>query len=473
MGAIGQYIHLTAAGYNKTGINTQRQSPSIDAITALQNQREEIQKKIDNYQKINNLKPLEKQINNLIKKLGVSQSNPLESRKWEKEAQQFLLNEMNKEFSNLQHIDFSTLNVDARSALEKGVGKLKTNYWVYKKAKTEILNRINELNSYLENFTKNISKEDYKIATKKIDNIINKTYKDIYKTISSSGKEPLSKQRTQEMIKNLNEIILEYAAMPAINLQKGTLFEKVIQLIPEQGKDLAKKATREAFISHSRGKKQVKVEIEESFFKNKSWKMDMGDIIQTGKTSQGKIDVAFEWEGQDINISAKNINLENSPKFIHTTTGSSLLYMLQDENSDFVNHYFNLYSKHVGREHLTYANQKKEYLNVLKLTLAYKGLTGESYGREDNKANVFIINDSKGISGNSVRVLSVADLLKKISESDSRFLGLTSDTGSITKLYSNKKVENSPSGIARVNAVLAEAHSRKISTSFNSSLIKW
>ena len=38
MSAIGYYVHWTAAGYNKTGINKQKQRPSIDAITALNEQ---------------------------------------------------------------------------------------------------------------------------------------------------------------------------------------------------------------------------------------------------------------------------------------------------------------------------------------------------------------------------------------------------------------------------------------------------
>ena len=46
MSAIGNYVHYTAAGYNKTGTNTQRQKPSISASQALSLQKQDINNRI-------------------------------------------------------------------------------------------------------------------------------------------------------------------------------------------------------------------------------------------------------------------------------------------------------------------------------------------------------------------------------------------------------------------------------------------
>jgi len=58
--------------------------------------------------------------------------------------------------------------------------------------------------------------------------------------------------------------------------------------------------------------------------------------------TQDKLDVAFEWKGDLLNISAKNYSLANSDAMIHLLSGSSLLYLISNENPDFVNHWLNL-----------------------------------------------------------------------------------------------------------------------------------
>ena len=285
--------------------------------------------------------------------------------------------------------------------------------------------------------------------------------------------EEVREEPARNLIKEINNIIQEYASRPAIQLQGGTFFEYILELVPEMGENLANKEVEKRLESYYKGKDKVKVEIDETFFQDKSWKVDLGDITQNGQSSysQGKIDVAFDWQGQQMNISAKNINL-SKPSFISLQKQSSLLYLLQDENSNFVNHYLNLFSRHSGKERLIYANQKNEYFNLLKLTLAYKGLTGESFGRGKNKVNVFVINMRKGTGKSKVKVISISDILKAFEQNDSRNLGLTVEAGNIKNLYKNKFVPKVPSGIARINNVLAEMHKRKVSISFNSSLLQ-
>ena len=64
MSAIGNYVHYTAAGYNKTGTNTQRQKPSISASQAIALQKQEIHNSEEALQE------LKMKIQELVNKIG-------------------------------------------------------------------------------------------------------------------------------------------------------------------------------------------------------------------------------------------------------------------------------------------------------------------------------------------------------------------------------------------------------------------
>lgn len=72
MSAIGNYVHYTAAGYNKTGTNTQRQKPSISASQALALQKQDIHNRILGYQQVSEeaLQALKTKIQELVDKIG-------------------------------------------------------------------------------------------------------------------------------------------------------------------------------------------------------------------------------------------------------------------------------------------------------------------------------------------------------------------------------------------------------------------
>ena len=72
MSAIGNYVHYTAAGYNKTGTNTQRQKPSISASQALSLQKQDIHNRILGYQQVSEeaLQELKTKIQELVDKIG-------------------------------------------------------------------------------------------------------------------------------------------------------------------------------------------------------------------------------------------------------------------------------------------------------------------------------------------------------------------------------------------------------------------
>ena len=107
----------------------------------------------------------------------------------------------------------------------------------------------------------------------------------------------------------------------------------------------------------------------------------------------------------------------------------------------------------------------------MKLTLAYKGLTGDTYGRGNAMTNVFVVNNYTG-GKNHVKVISVANLLNKFANNDSRFLSLKSAPEDVSKLYKNKKVKDNKDGTVRIANILRQMHARKVTTSFSSALLK-
>lgn len=91
--------------------------------------------------------------------------------------------------------------------------------------------------------------------------------------------------------------------------------------------------------------------------------------------------------------------------------------MLQDVDSDFVNHFLNLYAAHgklerqksVNADNAKLTAMKSGILPEIKLILLYKGLTGDTNKR--SSANLFIINDS---SKGKVKVFDMYKLISQI-----------------------------------------------------------
>ena len=476
MAAIGDYVHLTAAGYNKTGILRQnRKMQSISVNQALVAQRKSVIDRINAYQNVSDeaILSLENRINQLLDILGTDdgQSN----NNWGEQARKYLEKMMTEEFSQLQNIDWSSGSISANSTL-KGIGSIRENYTSYKNWRQTLISRVNELNAYLREMEAltaaetGVDPNKYTEALMKVNTLLTDTYQKTWEKVNNMGM-AVNKGTMKNMIKQLNEIIGAYAAMPAAQLQNGTFFERLLQLIPEMGNNLAEKEVDEAVRSYSKGQSTVKVQIDEKFFKDKSLSIDLGDITQTIRTSQNKIDVSFDWEDQPLNISAKNLDIGKGVKFIHTTQGYSLLYLLQDEDSSFVNHYLNLFAQHDDKAGKSLKDARNEVLQCLKLTLAYKGLTGDTYGRGNAMTNVFVVNNYTG-GKNHVKVISVANLLNKFANNDSRFLSLKSAPEDVSKLYKNKKVKDNKDGTVRIANILRQMHARKVTTSFSSALLK-
>lgn len=136
-------------------------------------------------------------------------------------------------------------------------------------------------------------------------------------------------------------------------------------------------------------------------------------MLVSNIASDGKLDVSIDWGGSPRKISAKNYNLSIN-KGVTLVNGTNLLYILQDEDSEFVNHYFNILatSKTTSFDINYY---RREAYTAAAITILYKALTGDTFGRADEIAEIFVVKDSSK-ADNSVKVYDMGDILRTIGE---------------------------------------------------------
>ena len=260
----------------------------------------------------------------------------------------------------------------------------------------------------------------------------------------------------------VNALISEYAAFPAVNLQKGTYFEELIKYAPYAMDDAADDAIGEAIGTTGR---EAAIYERDNFSKFVTTREDFGRVIATTHTSQGKVDVEIEWQGKKLEISAKNVNLDNY--YIHILDGSPLLYMLQDVDSEYVNHFLNIFAAHKGHssKSASVASYRMGILQDIKLVLMYKAITGDVAGRKT--ANLFIVNDSRT---GAVKVYAIDDLIDKIEKQPIDGIQLNGKTFNTSINLYNKW--DSVSAMNRVSKLLADAHSKKVSVSLSTKFLK-
>lgn len=143
------------------------------------------------------------------------------------------------------------------------------------------------------------------------------------------------------------------------------------------------------------------------------------------------------------------------------------MYLLQDEDPQFVNHFLNIFATHgqKGSNKASLTAFRNRMLEEVKLILFYKALTGDTYGRK--AANVFILNDNRT---GRVKVYSIPDLIDKVAQKPIKGIQLNGKT--FTASTSLKNNWHRDSAQARIGTLLAEAHSKKVKVSINASMFR-
>lgn len=498
MSAIGDYIHLHAWNYMDYGINKIHEKPSANGVAALKTEKQLIRSKVAKLESVKNTTALERELNQLIDFLGNGQNDNTNEVSTEaaKVMEQIISSSWKENVVN-RKINLKTMNVTSSS--RGRIGKIGSRGHYAKNGRNYeniLKNRILELNKILTELQDKTKSSNIDINSSELNQHIKQVrqyIEDSFKLVDQylqetnlkGGKYRAAGER--DMIKNLNMMIKTYAPFLDDARQKGILFENVLALIPIKIQEIAvdgiDTAIRESVGKNSVGGNLRKVSYNPgAFIKGMTSKGNVGyediqeynTMIERISESQQKIDVSFEYKGQLFNVSAKNIalgkNWSQLSKPITISNGNPLLDLLQDEDSDFVNHYLNVFAEHKGEggyeSHLGFL--RNEYLDVIKMIIIYKGLTGDGYNRSDDIANVFIVNNNQD-SKNHVRVINIKALVYKILRSSSNLMQVQWGGNVITSghKYPNDKVgeDSDPwakTGTARIAKLLQAVHANKI-----------
>ena len=498
MSAIGDYIHLHAWNYIDYGINKINEKPSIDGMAALKSERDIIRKKVATIDTFKQTQALERDLNNLIDYLGSDKEdnevNPSDIRN----IMEQIITASWKENVENRKINWNTVNITSSSRGKIGIIKSR-GYYINRSHTYEdtLKNRIVELNKIMlklqaETNSNNIDKTQLHADIEEVKKYIEDSFKlvDQYLTETNLKGGKIRAAGEMGMIKTLNRMIKTYAPFLDDAKQKGTFFEDIIALLPIKAKTLALEnfeyTIKSAVTSNVRGGNRGKVVYNpNAFIKNMTTKGNIGyDVDQNYNAmikriheSQQKVDVSFEYKGEKVNISAKNValgkNWSHLSKAITVTNGNPLLDLLQDESSDFVNHYLNLFADHNGEggyeSHFGFL--RNQYLDVIKMIIIYKALTGDGYGHQDDIANVFIVNNNQDAK-NHVRVINIKSLVYKILRSSSNLMQVQWGGNALTTnhTYPNAKVgeDDDPwarTGTTRIKILLQAVHMDKIRAS--------
>lgn len=481
MSAIGDYIHLHAENYNRYGIE-QKGSRTREEYN-FSRQKENINTRLQATQ-VKNKMQLEQALNSILSTEDNSDNNAAAVR----EEIERVLNERFAE--TLGKINWDTGNITANLSRAKDI-TTKSIETAAKQQSVElksIMTRIRAIEQARDSITS--QEEQGKLTAK-----INQIYRDLNFILTGAQKGMITQLKntsvnklqnkrialtdnTQNLITTINTILKTYAATPAINLQKGDLFEYAIALAPAVARNLAgtelDKYMKQLETQVSGGdRSRIKIDFDKNEFtehldlKNLDMK---GYVVSEGTrtaysfgTSQEKIDVNLEWEGDNLAISAKNVNLK-SPLGVHILSGSSLLYLLQDENTDFVNHYLNIVATHEDNVKIN-ADIAGAH-EAMKYTLLFKALTGQTFGREG--ATLFIVNDNS-VKNGGVHIYDIKGLINKASDNLEAFTTITANGQDIASLQiqNNRKKTYSD----RITAFISEVHKQKISAALKPGLL--
>lgn len=135
-----------------------------------------------------------------------------------------------------------------------------------------------------------VDPKEYSLAIDNLSKLLNETYEKTWEAISQTGAK-VNKKTTQNLIKEINELIGQYTALPDLPKQRGDMFEHVLQLVPQMADT---KIDREMYEKANKGTQKVKVIINNKPFEKQALKNEYGDITREINSSQNKIDVAFK-----------------------------------------------------------------------------------------------------------------------------------------------------------------------------------
>ena len=496
MSAIGDYIHYTARGYNKFGIGQHTVSKDY-AIFSRQKQkiRQQMLAEANKTMSIAEKNRLQEALGKIIS----TKNNASEQQQIINKIQKELVQSLSQNLKDYQSavIDFDTGNVSISSeesiALKKKVtllGKLKNldreTYFRY----DAIKRRIQQIQNLITNdFVASAkSKEMLQSRLDTLNSMIAEleAQRHIYFK-SSADLRPYEK--VKNLVTYLNNTLSLIGAESTSNLAKGDFLEYAIGLAPllctQGGVEAINEEVFEELkksVVGTTGRSTVKIDVEkfdtnvnwsQLAIENKGWQYDANNkVFMTCAPSQEKIDVMLQWENRQVPISAKNVNL-SSGFDIHILSGSSLLYLLQLEDSNFVNHYINVISHHHMDRNNPYLEEIDNFSNLFhqaheaaKITILMYALRGGTYGRD--VAKIFVVNNN--VSPEKPYIFDTAALVFKASNNIEAYSMITANGRDLNSLRLQNRWATTWED--RITRLIQDIHRQKIEAALKPSLLK-
>lgn len=292
---------------------------------------------------------------------------------------------------------------------------------------------------------------------------------------------------------DINETIAKFNKTPPKSLWDGTLFEYATALLPyvagKTGYKTIQQYLEKEFKNTYVGNKSTTIAIESAkgailsppAFSKTIQKITFtvnGDL----KRGQGKVDVEFKWDGEDLKFSNKNYTIDSPKTEIHIVNGTPLLTLLLGLNENFVNYFLNYATQHEddkgesgsilkdGELKSLGLPSREEMYKYMKQILFYEGLTGDIFQEENGDVvNVFFLNDK--ITGD-IKIVSVSDIVNKIETKIDKIRVIAGNrqfnsNWILPNAYVGDRGETSWTGAAaRISNLITQIHAAKITAGF-------
>lgn len=465
LAGIGNYIHYKKQNYRNYGTTIKGPNNYSDAISIFNQQKENIKNSIVSTKSIQ-LKDFEQYLNALMypsqyKHEKVSDEIFLRFQKqveeiFDKKFAQFGINWSNgsvyiKKIENKESISIQQLQNYATTL--QNIGQQLVN-------KQDVsMNDINQLNSTIKRV------QDYiKICQQnsivKINNLSsNDQAKDIIAQINNT-----LQIASLPWGPAIGEVFEDFLAMAAIYAQG-----KSDQITDSLIKDILVGSTGRSKVSIQLDKFDSKFVDAELLKQSKAFSNKQRSINQFTNyeinlgTTQDKLDVNIVWNGDNLKISAKNYKLKDNSSLIHLVSGTSLLYMIQNENVDFINHWLNTITTS-GKSDKIAKNYLQSAHTAMKITLFAKALTGQGLGRK-GIADTFIVNNR---TKKHIYVWNMKEVFDScINNLDTIKFKNYPETISNNWVGSGKRIPSNTDAQQRISNLIAKVHTYKLSISIS------
>lgn len=516
--AIGDYIHLTARGYQVFGTNRNTKDKNFNIASYMKEARSKMETSINFFSNAINEEKLEElsKIMNEFRNDNYQDTNT--QNRYNNLLSRAKQDIIKKRFDNYNYVFNNNLEIvdqNGNVLEQKGIGTQaakrlygkKGGLYLERDKIEELVKKLNVNEQYFIDAIQNLDTNKIDEA-KKLSEQLEKDWEKLKsqsaKYITDNGiqlpdnltKGKTTKNKTGIVMgkglssfrDTLNSLISLVAKVPPKYLAEGELFEDELAII---GKMIGGTAINQ--LNFVLGDKSVKMNQynEGAFTKNITIDgQNIGEIKYDGRS---KVDVAFSWGKDIIKISAKNIKITDDnkmKKWITVVSGTPFLTMLQNIDGILVNHYINIHSYHTegnfsnmkaitgkqkkGIEGKYYGDRKTgpftmaaDINDIIKMECFIQGLTGKGYGKSSNDiANVFAVNDKKT---GQIKLYSMYNILKQMSERIDKISSRGSEYNIINNIRLKNDYASSPE--VRINNVLQQLHKEKISIGFYYNII--